>query len=237
MSRLTQYFPQRPPIATLIASGFVLAGFLLTVIDWGYIAISAVAMFTPGILRELGWLKDKDEFQLQAARRAGYHAYLAGGLFAFLMTAWFRSVEPEVEFPGALIENVLIVMWFTWLLSSLFSFWGAAKTANRILLIFGGVWLLFNILSGEGNWKTSFMQSMLALPFFLMALLGKRWPKVAGGLLVGISVFFFKFFGLAEVFSSDPSAMGRIAVIILFIGPLFASGVALLSVKREVEPG
>jgi len=235
VNSLSDKLPGRPSIATLIAGVLVLAGFFLTAIDWGYIAISAVAMFTPGILRELGWLKDKDEFELQAARRAGYHAYLAGGLFAFLMTAWFRSVEPEVQFPGALIEGVLIVMWFTWLFSSLISFWGPAKTAFRVLLVFGGVWLIFNIAAGEGDWKISLMQSLLAVPFFLMALMAKRWPKAAGVLLLAVSIFFFKFFGLAEVFSGDPTAMGRVAVIVLFIGPLFASGVALLTTSGNQQ--
>ena len=167
---------RRPPVATLIASALVITGFLLTGIDWGFIAISAVAMFTPGILRELGILRDKDEFQLEAARRAGYHAYLAGGLFAFLMIAWFRSTEPVVKHPDAFLDGVLVVMWFTWLLSSLFSFWGRIRTATTLLIIFGSVWLLFNLASGEGNWKTSLMQSLLASPFFQTALLARYFP-------------------------------------------------------------
>ena len=232
MSRLTQALPARPPLATIIASVFVLAGFLLAEINWGFIAISAVATFTPGILREMGLLKDKDEFQLEAARRAGYHAYLAGGLFAFLMAAWFRSAAPQVKYPGSLLEDVLIVMWFTWLLSSLFSYWGPARTASRILMIFGVVWLLFNIAAGEGDWKISLMQSLLAVPFFLMVLVARKWPRVAGILLLALSVFFFGQFGLAKVFSGDPTLMGRIPVIVLFIGPLVASGVALLSIQQ-----
>ena len=235
MNKMIQSLPKRPPAATMIASVFVLAGFLLAGIDWGFLAVSAVAMFLPGILREMGWLKDKDEFQLQAARRAGYHAYMAGGLFAFLLTAWYRSVGPEVGFPGALVEDVLVVMWFTWLLSSLVAYWGAARTATRLLLIFGGVWLLFNLLGSGGKLVETLIQCLLAVPFFLTALVARRWPRVAGVLLLGFSVFFFKFFGLAEVFAGDPSAHGRILVIVLFIGPLFASGVALLSLGQEAK--
>lgn len=229
----------RPAPATLIASFFVLLGFVLAEIDWGYIAISAVAMFLPGILREMGVLRDKDEFQLEAARRAGYHSYLAGGLYAFLMAAWFRSAEPTVQFPGSLIEDVLIVMWFTWLLSSLFAFWGRVRMAFTLLIVFGSVWLIFNLLAGEGDWKVSLMQSLLAVPFFLTAYLARRWPRVAGVLLLGAAAYFFHLFGLIEVFSGDPTQMGRMAVIVLFIGPLVASGVALLGgqSRDDGEPG
>jgi hypothetical protein len=224
---LKRLVPVRPSAATLIASGFVILGFALSSIAWGYLAISAVAMFLPGILRELGWLKDKDEFQLEAVRRAGYHAYLAGGLFAFLMAIWYRAGDVPAQFPGALLENTLIVMWFTWLLSSLFSFWGPVKTARRILFIFGCVWLVFNLLGG-GGFMTTLMQSLLAAPFFLLWWVGGRWPRVAGVILLGAAVFFFNLFDLYEVFQVDPTHKGRIPVIVLFVGPLVAGGLALL---------
>ncbi len=219
----------RPTTATLVASVFVVAGFVLTAINWRFIALAAVATFLPGILRELGLLQDKDEFQLEAARRAGYHAFLAGGLFTFLMVAWFRSTEPSVRFPGALLENTLIVMWFTWLLSSLFSFWGVTKAAKTILLVFGGVWLLFNLLASEGIGLAILMQSLLAVPFFLLAFLVPHRRRLAGLLLLAAAVGFFGFFGLQKVFTEDPTLMGRIPVIVLFIGPLLASGIALLA--------
>jgi len=228
---------RRPPTATLIASVLVAAGFLLAGIDWGFIAISAVAMFAPGILREMDVLRDKDEFQLEAARRAGYHAYLAGGLFTFLMIAWHRSAQPEVKYADAYLDATLIVMWFTWLLSSLFAFWGRVRTAVTILCIFGGVWLLFNLLShaAEGDFMTTLMQSLLAMPFFLAALLARLWPRITGVLLLAASVFFFRLFGLGEVFAGDPTLKGRIPVIVLFIGPLLASGIALLGGKPRPE--
>ena len=38
----------------------------------------------------------KDEFEMRAARRAGYHAYLVGGLMVFLLVAAYRSsADPE----------------------------------------------------------------------------------------------------------------------------------------------
>lgn len=234
MSRFLTQLPQRPPLATLIAGVLVLGGFLLSTLSWGFLTISAVAMFAPGILRELGWITDKDEFQLDAARRAGYHAYLVGGLFAFVLAIWLRTGAGYEGRLAPAVEAVLVVMWFTWLLSSLFSYWGAVRTASRILMIFGIVWLIFNILAGEGNWKVSFMQSLLAVPFFLLAWIAKRWTLVAGILLMALSFFFFSFFGLQDDFSQGPRGLRRLPVLVLFIGPLLCSGVALLVHRKSL---
>ncbi|MCB1184669.1 hypothetical protein KDM41_14665 [bacterium] len=224
--------PRQPTRATIVATVGVLAGFFLAAVDWAFLAIAAVSMFAPGILRELGWLRDKDEAQLEAARRAGYHAYLAGGLFVFLLYVWLRASEATVAFPSGLLEGALAVMWFTWFCSSLYGYWGRVRTSVTMLNGIGGAWLGFCLLSGEGNLGASLMQSLLCVPFFLAALLAPRWPRVVGVLLLGASVFFFRLFGLAAVFAGDPTRMGRMTVIVLFIGPLFAAGVALLGARR-----
>ncbi len=123
-----------------------------------------------------------------------------GGLFTFLMIAWHRSVQPEVKYADAYLDGTLVVMWFTWLLSSLFAFWGRVRTAVTILIIFGGVWLLFNLLgnAARGGFLATLMQSLLAMPFFLAALLARYWPRVAGVLLLVAAVYFFGLFWRAE---------------------------------------
>ncbi len=75
---------RRPAPATLVGAVLVILGFLLTEVDWRFLALCALGTFGPGILREWGWVKDKDEFQMRAVHRAGYHAYLAGGLTAYI---------------------------------------------------------------------------------------------------------------------------------------------------------
>ncbi len=66
-----------PPLPGLIAGGLVILGLLLMAfVSEGLLVVAGLGAFGPGILRELGWLKDQDEFQRQAAHRAGYHAYL-----------------------------------------------------------------------------------------------------------------------------------------------------------------
>ena len=73
----------RPTTTNLVAGSIVLAGFLLTEVNWWFLLLAAVGTFGPGLLRETGWLHDKDEFQQRAEHRAGYHAFLTVGLVAF----------------------------------------------------------------------------------------------------------------------------------------------------------
>ena len=63
-----QWHPSR---ATLIATGVVIAGVMLTGWNWWFLILVGLGSFGPGVLRELGWLNDKDEFQLRAAQRSG----------------------------------------------------------------------------------------------------------------------------------------------------------------------
>lgn len=110
---------------------------------------------------------------------------------------------------------------------------GAVVIAG-FLLIFGGAWLIFVILStiDEGSLLGLFMGSLLIVPFFTMAWLAGRWPKVAGLALLGFSAFFVYFFGLYEVVT-DPFGKGRAMVIIFFMGPLMTAGLALLRAEPE----
>jgi hypothetical protein len=104
----------KPAPVGLIAGILVLAGFLLVELDWGFIVLVGLGAFGPGILRERGWLRDKDEFQLEAARRAGYHGFLATGLLAFLLTAYYRRHPDLVAWPGNPVELLLgMAVFFT----------------------------------------------------------------------------------------------------------------------------
>ena len=228
----------RPKPVGLIAGGICIAGFCLTAIDWGFIALVGLGTFGPGILRELGWLRDKDEFQMEAQRRAGYHGFLAAGLVAFAATAYYRSNETMTGDPGPPVELILAVLWFTWLLSSLLAYWGAQKMATRILLIFGTSWFVFAVLSAsEDPSLVGYLMSVaVTAPFFGMAWVARRWPRVAGIALIGFAAFFVYFFGLYEVFT-DPFGKGRSMVIIFFMGPLLTAGIALLRAEVDQEDG
>ena len=225
----------RPTRTNLIAGGLVIVGFLLTEVNWWFFLLVAAGTLGPGILREVGWLRDKDEFQRQAAHRAGYHAFLIVGLVAFVLVAFFHSGERTIRDPQELATLLLALLWFTWFFSSLLAYWGAQKTTTRILIAFGSVWLVFTIVSNLGpewtGWAALLLHPLLAAPFFVLAWLSGRWPRIAGVLLLAVSIFFFQFFGL---FSEGIEAVAS-DVFILFLGPLLASGVALLCTGKKSE--
>jgi len=237
MNRLLARIGWRPTKATLIAAALIILGLVLTDINWGFFILVGLGILGPGLLRELGWLKDQDEFQRQAARRAGYHAFLVTGFLAFFFMALFRSGYKGIKDPEEVGSLLLVVLWFTWVLSSLLGYWGPKRTAKTILITFGIFWLLFNIVSNLNSFVALIMQCLLAVPFFALAWTAGRWPKVTGVLLIAASAFFFYFFGLYEIFGSEPLARGRGFVIVIFFGPLFASGVALLRCGSSDDPG
>ncbi len=230
-TRLADLIGWHPTAATLIGATLVVGGFLLAEANWWFIALSGVGAFGPGILRELGWLRDNDEFARRAAQRAGYHAYLVTGLAAFVLIGFIRSGERHLKSPEELSTLFLALLYFTWLLSSLLSFWGARKAASRILIGFGICWLLF---SAADSWQDPLgllMHSLVAAPFFALAALARRWPRVAGLLLIAAGVFFYVFF---DFYSDQRGGLITNSVTaVLLVGPLVGSGVALLGARRE----
>lgn len=229
----------RPTPTNLIAGGLVIAGFLLIEVNWWFFLLVAAGTFGPGILREMDWLHDKDEFQRQAAYRAGYHAFLTVGLVAFVLVAFFRT-GGTVEHPHRLVTFILALLWFTWFFSSLLAYWGPQKTAARILIAFGSVWLVFTIMSNVGSewtgWLALLLHPLLAAPFFVLAWLSTRWPRVAGVMLLVVSVFLFLLIELPTIARSSILEVFTGDVFILFFGPLLASGVALLCVGKSERP-
>jgi hypothetical protein len=227
----------QPTRTNLVAGGMVVAGFMLTGINWWFLLLAALGTFGPGILREIGWLSDKDEFQRQAGYRAGYHAFLTAGLVSFYLMAFFRSEERMVKDPEELATLFLAILWFTWFLSSLLDYWGPQKTAARILCAFGSVWLVFTVVSNLGSewtgWMALLLHPLLTLPFFVLAWLSQRWPRTTGVLLLVASIFFMQLFGFFR--SSPLGLVTRCITFTLFLGPLLASGIALLCSGKECE--
>ena len=226
----------RPTRTILVAGAMVIAGFLLTQLSWWFLVLSALGTFGPGILREIGWLCDKDEFQRRAHYRAGYHAFLTIGLVAFVLVAFFRA-GGTIEHPHRLATFFLALLWFTWFLSSLLAYWGPQKTAARILIAFGSVWLAFAIISNLGSewtgWAALLLHPLLAAPFFVLAWLSGRWPRVAGILLLTVAVGFFVLLELPHIARTSILELITDATTILLLGPLLASGVALLSAGKR----
>jgi len=109
-----------PAPAGLIAGALVIVGVLLGMfVNKGLLVVAGLGAFGPGILRKLGWLTDPDEFQRQAARRAGYHAWLVGGLAAVLILSVLQRGKQGAEISIEWIGLILGLMWLTWLFSAL----------------------------------------------------------------------------------------------------------------------
>jgi hypothetical protein len=232
---------RKPPLPGLIAGGLVIMGLMLsTFVAEGWLIVSGLGAFGPGILRELGWLKDQDEFQRQAARRAGYHAYLIGGLATILIIAAVRWNGRDVEVSSEWLVLVLVVMWLTWLFSALLAYWGAPKTASRVLMVFGSFWAVFVLahfvgaLTGSGEPMSLLgvlAGFMFVAPFFGLAYTAGRWPRLTGGLLLVVSAIF-----LVIVTPRGASSLQWSTILVtaaLLIVPLAASGIALLREETE----
>jgi O-antigen ligase len=82
MKRIGNLFRRRFSPAALASCALVVAGLILgTTVDMAWMLLFAMGVFGPVLLREFGILRDRDEFQREAAFRAGYRAYLIGGAF------------------------------------------------------------------------------------------------------------------------------------------------------------
>jgi hypothetical protein len=217
------------------AIGIVLA----VTIDLSFLALAALGMFGPGLLRELGLFRDRDEFGEQASLRAGYRAYLAGGLLLVLMLVargGGTTAPDSVAVPAVLVLATMLVVY---LMSYLFGFWGTRRGSSRMLLAFGVVWLLFVVLSHATEPVALLSELIVPLPILALAFTALRWPRATGLILLGLGAFAVFFFNLQRALSGDLAAQ---AVAVLLLLPVMGTGVALLAsgsggpVEREA-PG
>lgn len=233
----------KPSLVSLLAVLSVITGLLLTTMNWWWLLLTLFGSVLPGLSREVGWLHDRDEYQMHAIRRAGYHAYLACVAVGIFLIAWLRATEAGrdkfLDVGGA--ENVAMLMvclaWLTWLFSWLVSFWGAQRAASRTLLMFGLIWLTFTVLSNTGSewngWTVLLMHTLLAVPFLLLSRLALHLPRISGAILILLSIGFAGMFGFWRVDSAALLRQGP--VLVLLVGPLLASGFALLACRANEE--
>jgi hypothetical protein len=174
----------------------------------------------------LGLLSDQDEFQREASRAAGYRAYLAAGLFVSVWLAAAQrgstSLDGEIAMSVVMILILLIVVW---LLSVLFGYWDAQRATSRILMGFGSFWLAFVVFSHPTQPVTLLMESLVTLPFFVLAWTVRRWPRVTGVVLISFGILVFFAFDMYEAFQSRMNAW---PVLLAMFLPIMACGVALL---------
>lgn len=215
----------------VVSGVLVIAGLVLgATVDMAWWILFGLGAFGPSALRALGLLRDLDEFQREAARRAGYHAYIAGGVFLCIVVIakqWGTANMDHDAFSASAGLAVLVIAYF---MSRLVSFWGARAASFRVLLAFGFFWLAFVVMSHPGI--EMLPEAVVALPFFVLAFASRRWPRASGALLLVSAAGAFWLFRLARAFQGD---QGAVMVTLAFVLPLVAMGVALLA-TRESRP-
>jgi hypothetical protein len=226
-----------PSWPMIVAGMLVVAGILLSMfVAMGFLILAGLGAFGPGLLRELGWLRDEDEFQREAGYRAGYVAYLVGGLTAVLIISVLKWREANLDGPVAWVGLVLIVLWGSWLFASLLRYWGPRKMTSRLLVIIGLFWVAF-IVGGHWTEKAALlMESLVVVPFFVLAWSARRFPRATGALLLVLAAAgFWFFFDLGRAFATRPT---QVLTFVLLLAPLMACGAALLGAESgELDEG
>lgn len=233
-----------PPLPGLIAGLLVALGVLLFMfVSKGLLFIAGLGAFGPGILRELGWLRDHDEFQREAAHRAGYHAYLVGGMAAVLVLALLQWESTTAEDATEWLRFLVVVLWLTWMFSALLSYWGAATTTSRLLWTVGSFWAVFVIASLVGGFRPPTTARAVRLdllglaagtffvaPFFVLAWTVRRWPRRTALALLAMAALVLVVLRHTPKLPLSTVVMTRT----LMAGPMVAAGIALLLEGRKV---
>ena len=91
-----------------------------------------------------------------------------------------------------------MIMWLTWLFTSMLSYWGARKTASRVLTVFGSFWAVFvgamvvgTLLGPEKLELVGVLMGLVFVaPFFVLAWTAGRWPRPTGAILLVVAALF-----------------------------------------------
>jgi hypothetical protein len=193
---------RRLPSIDWIALGIGVLGLVLSRIQIpggsNWVGLIGLAVFGPPLLRELGWLKDDDEYSRNIRWRAGFHAVLAVGLLIFLNKLLFPLIQSHPDaatgkytfFPNETMRQYLVV---AFLFSYLIQYWGPPLGVFRILLGVAGMTLLegFLVIVIQRNHPEVYSLVILGIVALLVGMaFFTRWKPRIGGivlLLLGVS--------------------------------------------------
>ena len=183
------------PSADWIAVGLGLLGMALSRFVGPFVGLVGLAVFGPSILRELGILKDSDEWQRGIMHRAGFHAVLAMALFVFLNRILLMVLGPASEdmygqaqyFDNEYLRQTLVMIFLS---SYLIQYWGPARGVSRILAGFAVIisidMFLRPVWGHNISWFWIPAFTVVGL-MFLAAWSAPRWPRVTGSILLFIA--------------------------------------------------
>jgi hypothetical protein len=229
------------PSADWLAVGLAVLGLVLSRFNFHFAALLALGVFGPSLLREVGVLKDSDEWQREIMHRAGFHTSLTLALFVFLnrVLPRFDHQFPELHhglgvwFDVPFLWKTLVMVF---LISYLLQYWGGRSGVARLLLGFGSVWLVdvlinFSRIPGQGL----FLGVGLALVVFmyLLAWSAGRFPRPTGIILLFLmaSLFVLGAWTLKDL--STEMAVGMVESQIHILLMFGVTGWALLRSHRE----
>lgn len=192
MSTISPAAPLRKlPSVDWIAVGLAMLGLALGRVSLPYTGLLGVAVFGPSVLRELGWLKDSDEWTRGIMHRAGFHATVALALFIFLNRAMPQLPPPYPDLypcPGVWFDARFLwqTLVMVFLVSYLIQYWGPVHGAARILMGFGGFMLIDGgvLAARHGMWGNVWPVLVSAGVVLLLGWAAVRRPRVVGGILL-----------------------------------------------------
>jgi hypothetical protein len=223
----------------VIAFVLVVVGLLMgTTTHMGFMSLLAAGAFGPGVLRQLGWLSDLDEFQKEAAAKSGLRAYLVTAIFlmAVVIAENWNHLTLADQVPASTVVIVMLVVYYS---SYCLSFWDTRKAVSRVLLTFGLLWLAFVVLSHAGE-PLSLLGEALVVPgpFIIGAMLCRWWPRIVGLLLLAVSVWSIFFFHVIPLGATGSQEVWRRAFTFVLIPlPLTVAGVALIADSMTPRDG
>jgi hypothetical protein len=183
--------------ADRIGLGLVVLGGVGAVINVPALALMSLGVLGPTLLRELGWLKDDDDFTRRIAHRAGFHALaVTVALLAVnrLLMRMGSDLPPAFAGDGLYfpLENTIQTGLGVFAISYVLQYWGSRLGAVRVLV---GVAVLI-VLTGLSNLLISLRFDHASDPAFLLlvvaiaaAIVGLAWltarrPRIGGAVLL-----------------------------------------------------
>lgn len=222
---MTRETPRRLPSIDAIAFGVGVVALAGTYVYPRLEVAFALAVFLPSVLREIGWLKDADEWTMGVTRRAGFHALI---VVAALIFAGQLGQNAHEFLLGETLRKSLIEVF---VVSYLLQYWGVRAGTFRVLL---GVAALLAasttiVLTGAFAGRSVLVAGAVLLAaagFAGLAYLVKRAPRVGGWLLLsicGVPV------AMAMAHRGEPQVVwGMAAVMVQAVAVVGVSGMALV---------
>ena len=183
---------RRLPSADWLAFGVALSAVFLKYLEPTLMSFIALVVFLPSILRELGVLRDADEWSRGIMHRAGFHAVLAAVAVVTLdyVAVNFLGFDQQGvgRWPLGTSMMRLTVTW-VFLVSYVIQYWGPREGVFRILVVEGLLIMSPVLTIFRGGYRDMvglfLLGTILAGAFFVgLAYLTRRWPRAGAVVLV-----------------------------------------------------